>query len=635
MEGGGVRILPLNEFRGILRAISLNNLRVLLATGMERLDKSIAEALGKRGKYEVAGECYYREGLTLLLREKSAGVVILSPHLPGQTELSALIRDLRMAGVRVLLLPGSREDKDAVELTRKAVALGAYDTVWDPVSPEKIVYRLESPAGLKDAGAEPDPATVEWGPPSAPARENASLWRGMSFFKKRRKAEKKPLSGEGSVAPGIPDREKEPETVPLKTNGRRGIFRRLRGERLNGPHVLTPNGLVSVEDPRGANAEAVFIPASWKPSDIEALRRDIKHIPLVVVGTTSKKYLRAGADRCVKRITDDMLGEIRQMNKKPNEAETDAPTGCYVQRFWDERKIPGERVAFPEEASGERQAGAVNNPPQKAPLSYWLARFPTVLPEKRVGRLLAVYSSASGVGKTAVSVTTAALLAGRGCRVCLVDADPTGHTLTEHFAGLSAGRYVFEAVRPRGWTFDLVPGPVSPSDYSRDSARMVMALRDRYDFMIVDFCPGTLEVYEHIKEYLAAADYIWLLCTPEAKAVGAVKRFAMGEGRLVPSLEEKLTFVVNRSYPLAPRKPVEVAAATGFPLGAVLPEDSFVELLFTGARPPRPGERADFLDAVDRLAGGLKTEKGEDVIESQSHIWQRRPGLHVLEGARR
>ncbi|SHJ43974.1 P-loop NTPase [Desulfofundulus thermosubterraneus] len=475
-------------------------MRVLVATGLEELDGSISGELSSRD-IEVVGECYYREGLLSLAKDRGADVVILSTHLPGQADTVDLVKELRMAGLRVILLSGRRDDKKAVDLARKAVALGVYDLVWDPVSPEAVVHRVLNPATLAEASVGP----------------------------------------EGEV-PGIAVKRPE-KKVPFW----RRLFRRT------------------------------------KPASAE--------------------------------------------RKTPGDDHPGAKTGGE----------PG--AASPEKMSGEGLPGAVGNSPRKAPLSYWLARSPTISPEKRAGRLLVVYSSASGVGKTAVSMTTAALLAGRGCRVCLVDADPTGHTLTEHFAGLPAGRYAFEAVRPRGWTFDLVPGPVNPSDYGRDSARMVMALRDRYDFMIVDSCPGTLEVYEHIREYLAAADHIWLLCTPEAKAVGAVKRFAMSEGRLVPSLEEKLTFVVNRSYLLAPRKPAEVAAATGFPLGAVLPEDSFVESLFTGASPPRPGEKADFLDAVDRLAGGLagglKTEKGEDVIESQSRVRQRRPGLRVLEGARR
>ncbi len=477
-------------------------MRVLIATGLEELDGIISGELSSRD-IDVVGECYYREGLLSLTKERGADVVVLSPHLPGQADTVDLVRELRMAGLRVIFLPGRRDDGKAVALARKAVSLGVYDIVWDPVSPAAVINRVLNPATLAEAGVEP----------------------------------------EGEV-PGIAVKKPE-KKIPFWMR----LFRRAKPA-----------------------AEERKIPG------------------------------------------DDRPWASPETGGKPGDI-------------------------FPEKTPGEELPGAVGNSPRKAPLSYWLARSPTISPEKRAGRLLVVYSSASGVGKTAVSMTTAALLAGRGCRVCLVDADPTGHTLTEHFAGLPAGRYAFEAVRPRGWTFDLVPGPVNPADYGRDSARMVMALRDRYDFMIVDSCPGTLEVYEHIREYLAAADHIWLLCTPEAKAVGAVKRFAMSEGRLVPSLEEKLTFVVNRSYPLAPRKPAEVAAATGFPLGAVLPEDSFVESLFTGARPPRPGERADFLDAVDRLAGGLagglKTEKGEDVIESQSRVRQRRPGLRVLEGARR
>ncbi|WP_245527967.1 diguanylate cyclase [Ammonifex degensii] len=166
---------------------------MLLATGIEELDEGVAALLAGRGGFEVAGECYYREGLTLLLREKGADAVVLSPRLPGQVGLPELVKELRMAGVRVVLLPGSREDGEAVELARKAVALGVYDIVWDPVKPQKVVYRLENPAGLKDAGVEPDFGAVEYEPPPAPVREDkeekkASLLKRLFPFRRARKS---------------------------------------------------------------------------------------------------------------------------------------------------------------------------------------------------------------------------------------------------------------------------------------------------------------------------------------------------------------------------------------------------------------------------------------------------------------
>jgi hypothetical protein len=134
-------------------------LRVLTATGLEELDRDISAGLSGRGK-DTAGECYYREGLLSLAKGRGADVVVLSPHLPGQADTVELVKELRMAGLRVILLPGRRDDKKAVDLARKAVALGVYDLVWDPVSPEAVVHRVLNPATLAEAGLEPDEAAV-------------------------------------------------------------------------------------------------------------------------------------------------------------------------------------------------------------------------------------------------------------------------------------------------------------------------------------------------------------------------------------------------------------------------------------------------------------------------------------------
>lgn len=358
-----------------------------------------------------------------------------------------------------------------------------------------------------------------------------------------------------------PKAEKEPETVSPKANRKpsESIFRRLRGERLNGPFLM---GLL-------------------------------------------RSHFRWPAKEDKPTFPDD------------------SSSGAFYQR---------EAPARPTLSSGlmaTREPRKASQNKVKAPLSAWLKLSPDHRSELR-GELLVVYSSASGVGKTAVSLTIAALVAEQN-RVCLIDADPTGHTLTEHFAGLPAGRYAFKPVRPQGWKFDIVPGPLDPSGYTVETARSLLGLREQYDLLVVDSCPGTLEVYAHIREFLACADHVWLLCTPEAKAVGAVKRFALSEGRLVPCLEEKLTFVVNRSYPLAPRKPAEVATATGFVLGAVLPEDSYVENLFSEARPPRVRDVSPFLSAVAEILD----KKGVAYRgESSTRFWQGRPGVRLLEGRR-
>lgn len=130
-------------------------MRILIATGIEELDQGVARELSRQD-VEMIGECYYREGLLSLAKNRGAGVVIVSPHLPGQTDMVDMVKELRMAGLRVVLLPGRRDDKKAVDLVRRAVALGVYDIVWDPVSLAAVARRALNPATLAEAGAEPE-----------------------------------------------------------------------------------------------------------------------------------------------------------------------------------------------------------------------------------------------------------------------------------------------------------------------------------------------------------------------------------------------------------------------------------------------------------------------------------------------
>jgi DNA-binding NarL/FixJ family response regulator len=130
-------------------------MRVLLATGVEALDKDLVEGLFCRD-IDVVGECYYREGLLSMVQQKKAGVVILSPHLPGQDNMAVLVKELRMYNIRIVLLPGDKKDSDALDLACKAAALGVYDILWDPVEPGRVAKRTLRPATLAEAGVEPN-----------------------------------------------------------------------------------------------------------------------------------------------------------------------------------------------------------------------------------------------------------------------------------------------------------------------------------------------------------------------------------------------------------------------------------------------------------------------------------------------
>lgn len=133
--------------------------RVVLATGVEQLDVETEKAV-QQANHTIVGKAYYREGVKIVSSEKKATVVVLSPQLPGSADLLSVIKELRLDGTRVVLLPGSKEDDEAVSLVRRAVALGVYDVVWDLVSPKEIAEKIDNPGTLKDVGVEPDFSAV-------------------------------------------------------------------------------------------------------------------------------------------------------------------------------------------------------------------------------------------------------------------------------------------------------------------------------------------------------------------------------------------------------------------------------------------------------------------------------------------
>lgn len=133
--------------------------RVVLATGVEQLDIETEKVI-QYSNHTIVGKAYYREGVKIVSSDNKATVVVLSPQLPGSADLLSVIKQLRLDGTRVVLLPGSREDDEAVNLVRRAVALGVYDIVWDLVSPREIAEKIDNPGTLKDVGIEPDFSAV-------------------------------------------------------------------------------------------------------------------------------------------------------------------------------------------------------------------------------------------------------------------------------------------------------------------------------------------------------------------------------------------------------------------------------------------------------------------------------------------
>lgn len=167
-------------------------MRVLLATGIEELDRDLEARL------PGAQVSYYREAVVEEAERQNAEVVVLSASLPGSAPLEELVLALRLAGRRVVLLPGARGSDD--RLVRRAVALGVYDIVYDPVTAEAVAERVERPGTLADVGKfarDLEEVPVKAGGEEAPrAREPG---RAFSFLSRGGKRPARP-AGPGEAA---------------------------------------------------------------------------------------------------------------------------------------------------------------------------------------------------------------------------------------------------------------------------------------------------------------------------------------------------------------------------------------------------------------------------------------------------
>ncbi|SHE98138.1 diguanylate cyclase (GGDEF) domain-containing protein [Desulfofundulus australicus DSM 11792] len=124
-------------------------MRILLATGFSNIEKELQGILTSRG--DECWRCYHRQAVVPAAEEYSAEVVVLSPALEGSSDLvETVILPLRQKGIRVIFLPGGVDMPDTREWLKRLVPYGIYCYVFDPVSPQKVIQRIEKPGSLGD-----------------------------------------------------------------------------------------------------------------------------------------------------------------------------------------------------------------------------------------------------------------------------------------------------------------------------------------------------------------------------------------------------------------------------------------------------------------------------------------------------
>lgn len=118
---------------------------VFICTGIDRLDELLKHKLKEnRINSEIVFYADY------LLEEKSRDLydtVIIAPREDIKLPFKDFLFALRQKDKRVILLAGEKENNKHLGY---ALALGIYDIVFDPVTPEKVVNAVKNPAKFSD-----------------------------------------------------------------------------------------------------------------------------------------------------------------------------------------------------------------------------------------------------------------------------------------------------------------------------------------------------------------------------------------------------------------------------------------------------------------------------------------------------
>lgn len=336
--------------------------KVLLATGLSQIEQQMESKNWNR--------CYQRQILIEVAKEYGSKDIVLSPHLPGDEDLlKEIIAPLRTEGVRIIFLPGDAKMSDAKEWMKQLIPWGVYDYVFDPVTAEKIIDRVNNPAQLKDLPSElkqispkeaQDVISIIPDEPEPKKSFKESLLQNASglmskltqTISKDTKHVKSPNPQEDqNTEPPKPQEDQNTDTrVKEKAKSIKQWFVK-SGVIQNGQYIKYSwkNISEALLDYCPDN-DGIIIPASWGIDAIREYQKEScsKTIPLVVIGG-NKEHLAAGADRVVKKITPDVIQDLTSLSRRLKElwesVETEELTKVYTRKFlfsWmDEREQRG------------------------------------------------------------------------------------------------------------------------------------------------------------------------------------------------------------------------------------------------------------------------------------------------------
>ncbi|KUG05255.1 ggdef domain protein [hydrocarbon metagenome] len=333
-------------------------MKVLLATGIKKIEEEL-------GQYEGYYHCYNRYVVMDLVEVIKPDVVIVSPLLSGDEDLiSSVIKPLRDENIRIIFCPGNPDYNDARNWMQQLIGWGIYDYVYDFVTTEKILDKIENPGKLKDlpqdivneASKSEAASFIDLLPEDEEENLEKAFQNPLKKLRKPKKKEKpKELPQQDSNLPVIVQEVKQVKSQPKPMINFGGLFIKNGYIKEGEFHKFKA---ATLEELLGADADldAVVVPKSWNIDDIKKFRRDRRSKTVIlVVLKGNKEHLSCGADYCIKKITPQIKREISLLSKKTKNlwrrVDTDALTGLYSRAFFNEwlieqsyRKMPYSMV---------------------------------------------------------------------------------------------------------------------------------------------------------------------------------------------------------------------------------------------------------------------------------------------------